>query len=223
MEETNERREGPRAGVTVNRLVRAVVEWEEGNPEESYLYIVDVSEKGLRVNADRFFAEDRPTRVTFTLENREVSGLARPIWQKYLAGTWTMGLALVDPTEEATEALRALTAMFSPTGRRMRFRLRTVLTTTMLRDGGERWYSILALDISDGGIKARFDEPLEENEVVTIKIFPPELGEVEARAQVKWITAVGPERYEFGLQFVNLSEEKRGVIRSYIDKQVGAA
>lgn len=219
-----DRRQHARKGAAVNRLLRATVEWEDGKPEECYLYLVDISERGMRVNVDRCFPEDHPVRLRFSLVDLQFEAQVHPIWQKFLTGgTWTVGLEVRDENVAATDVMRSIMEVFSAGGRRIRFRLRQVLTVTMQRASDERWYSVTTLDISPGGLKVRWDEPLEEGEIVHVKIFPEDLPDVEAHAQVMWQRDIGPERFEFGLKFTDITEAGATSIQRYIDRSVGAA
>lgn len=216
----DEQRLHERRGLRVHRLIRATLE-RDGEAREHYLYLVDISEGGIRLNADNEFEVDRPFRLSFTLQYLEFDVMVRPVWQKRLAGgTWTCGLAYHDATPEQMEQVRQLVDSFTEKGRRERFRLKA-LVSVALRADGENWFNILLVDISPKGLRGLWDDALDAETPLEVRIIPPDLTEIEARANVVWQQQVGPRRHEFGLQFVEISDEGAGQIQRFIDRSVG--
>jgi hypothetical protein len=216
-----EQRKHERRGFKVNRLIRATLDFGDGNPREQYLYLVDISEGGLRVNIDQEL--EQPFRIAFTLQYLDLDVTVRPIWQKTLVGgTSTVGLAFHDPTPEQLEQVRAMVGSFSVEGRRERFRLKALISVALREDEGE-WFNILLVDISPKGLRGVWDDALDADRDLNVRILPPNIGEVEARAKVAWQEQIGPRRFEFGLEFTAISEENAQRIQRFIDATVGAA
>lgn len=211
-----------RRGLRVHRLVRASIE-SDGQTNELYLYLVDISEGGIRINADNPFNLDQPFRLTFTLQYLDFDVTVRPVWQKSLAGgTWTCGLAYHEPTPQQLDQVRQMVEAFTAKGRRERFRLKA-LVSVALRADGESWFNILLVDISPKGLRGVWEGALDAEKTLDVRIIPPEMTEVEARARVVWQKEIGDLRHEFGLQFVEIEEQAAADIQSFIDRSVGLA
>lgn len=217
---SEEHRVHERRGLRVHRLIRASVE-RNAETSELYLYLVDISEGGIRINADNPFDLDQAFRLTFTLQYLEFDVTVRPVWQKSLAGgTWTCGLAYHEPTPEQLDQVRQMVESFTAKGRRERFRLKA-LVSVALRADDENWFNILLVDISPKGLRGMWDEPLDAEKLLDVRVIPPDLTEVEARARVVWQKEIGPGRHEFGLQFVEIEDQAAADIQSFIDRSVG--
>lgn len=221
-----ERRQHQRTVSQAHKLLRATLGQEGGTPEEVYLFLVDISEGGMRVNLDRSFPEGHTSRLTFSLGGREFAVDVVPQWQRCLAdgvaaaGTWSAGLAFRDPDRDTVDFLFSY---FSTTGRRLRFRLRELLTVTMRRAGDENpWWSLTTTDLSMEGLRARWDDPLDVGEEIEVKVFPPDLPDVDGRGQVMWVNEALPGRWEFGVRFTELSATGHESLMRYIDRCVGA-
>ena len=145
----------------------------------------------------------------------------RPIWQKSLAGgTWTCGLAYHEPTPEQQEQVRQMVDSFTVEGRRERFRLKALVSVALCATD-EHWFNILLVDISPKGLRGMWDEALDPEVVLDVRIIPPDLTEIPAQARVVWQQQIGPKRHEFGLQFVDIADEAAGQIQAFIDRSVG--
>jgi hypothetical protein len=215
-----EQRKHERKGFKVNRLIRATID--RGEPKDQYLYLVDISEGGLRVNVDNAFDMDRDFRIAFTLQYLDLDVRVRPVWQKTLAGgTTTVGLAFHEPSEAQMEQVRAMVGSFSTQGRRERFRLKALVSVALRHDDGD-WFNILLVDISPKGLRGMWDDPLEIGEALDVRVLPPDFSEVEARGEVVWQQQIGPRRHEFGLQFKAITEAGAETIQRFIDASVGA-
>lgn len=218
--ERSEHRLHERRGLRVHRLIRATIE-RDGESRERYLYLVDISEGGIRINADDAFDLDGTFRFSFTLQYLEFDLVVRPIWQKSLAGgTWTCGLAYHEPTPEQLDQVRQMVEAFTVKGRRERFRLKA-LVSVALRAADESWFNILLVDISPKGLRGMWDEALDPEAIIDVRIIPPALTEIEARARVVWQQQIGPKRHEFGMQFVEIDEQGAAQIQAFIDRSVG--
>lgn len=226
--QAGERRQHKRQVSMAHKLVRAsLAPGGSDDAEEVYLYLVDISEGGMRVNLDRTFPEGNASRLEFALGGQNFQVTVMPQWQRCLAdglassGTWAAGLEFINPDRKSVDFLFQY---FSTQGRRQRFRLRELLTVTMRREGDEApWYSLTTLDLSTEGLRARFDESLELGEMVDVKLFPPDLPDVEGRARVMWTNEVLPgARWEFGVQFTELTAAGHDSLLRYIDRCVGA-
>ena len=218
----DDRRTYKRKTLWANKLMRATLEGSDGQVEDVYLYLVDVSDGGMRINLDRSLEQGSEITLRFKLGTRSFSAHLRPVWQRCLPGdTWVVGLAFRDDERTNVESARQLTDYFSPQGRRQRFKLTETLVVSMQRDDAEVWYSLTTLDLSLTGLKARWDGELADNEIVQVKIFLRNYKNVVLRAQAMWQKKVGDERWEVGLRFLDPGESELQSLQDYIDESVG--
>ena len=217
-----DRRAYQRKTLWANKLMRATLEDSTGHPEEVYLYLVDVSDGGMRIHLDRSLPEGIETTLRFKLGVRNFAARVAPMWQRCLPGdTWVIGLAFRDEERVNVEAARQLTDYFSPQGRRQRFKLSDALVVSLRREPSETWHNLNTLDLSLTGLKARWDGELEDNEIVYLKLFLRAYRQVEVRAQLMWQKRVGDERFEVGMRFLELTPEASAALQGYIDESVG--
>lgn len=77
-------------------------------------------------------------------------------------------------------------------------------------------------NVSAGGVCFIAYEPLNENEIISLSLFLPDKQKVEVRGRVAWVKefVVGdtPQSrgYDVGLEYIDLSEETRGIINQFV-------
>lgn len=219
-----EQRRHVRQGFKVNRLIRASFDFGDDDQREMYIYLVDLSEGGLRVNADTPFPTEKPFILRFTLQYVEVDVVVRAVWEKNLAGgTWTAGLAFHEPTPEQTEQIRAMVEAYAVAGRRERYRQKTLMSGALRLQEDADWFYTSLVDVSTSGLRVCWDEPLDMETEVFVHLRPPDLDEVDARATVVWQKQINSERFEVGLRFSSISDEAVANLQKYIDACVGTA
>lgn len=222
-----ERRRGERKVSKLNKLLTGQVDLGEGD-QMVYLYLVDLSEGGLRVNVDQNFPEDKQFRMKLALDSfgpeLGQTGLldlpVQVVWQKRLVGGMTVaGLKFVDPNEDVKESVKGIMELFSVEGKRRRFRLNRVLGVGIGLDENTRWLYPLALDLSVGGMRIRTEENLTVGDELTLKIFLQfDLPVVNVHAKVVWKEEVQPNRFQIGLEFQGVTEDVARPIQEYIDR-----
>lgn len=222
-----ERRRGERKISKLNKLLTGHVDLGEGD-HMVYLYLVDLSEGGLRVNVDQNFPENQQFRMKLSLDSfgpelGQTGVLDLPVqvvWQKRLVGGMTVaGLKFMDPSEEIKESVKLIMDLFSVEGKRRRFRLNRVLGVGIGLEENTRWLYPLALDLSVGGMRIRTEENLTVGDELTLKIFLQfDLPVVNVSAKVVWKEEVQPNRFQIGLEFQSVTEEVARPIQEYIDR-----
>ena len=219
----DERRVHRRHGLQINKVIRAracTSSWEG----YLYLYLVDLSEGGMRVNLDRPFPPDESTDLAFDLEGiGAVHTKVNLAWQKCLAGgTWVAGLEFNHLDEEQAANVHKLLEAYSPEGRRLRFRLRRLIPVAIRREGADTWCNVTAMDLSPDGMRVRCYEPADQDEQVDVNLgLDDHDSEFKTRAAVKWVQEVGGERYEMGLSFHQIHEAEAALLSRFIDACVG--
>lgn len=219
---SGERRLHERMGVKVNRLIRATLDFGKNHTREEYVYVLDFSEGGMRVNVDREFPADKPLRIQFTLQYLELDVYVKPIWQKKLTGgTWVAGLSFDTVTVDQSGQISAMMEAFSLRGRRERFRLKALVAVSLRLAGWEEWLSVLLVDMSTSGVRIRCNEVLDDHATLELKILLPDLKEVDARGEIVWQQQARPGRFEYGVRFNAIAESGVAAIQAYIDHCVG--
>jgi hypothetical protein len=212
----------------INRLIRATLTRPGAATEGLYLYLVDLSQGGLRVNSDQPFPEDVPVELHFGLDafspDPESPGAAfqaqvRRVWHKpLLGGTWVTGLALVDPSEQTQQLVGNLLQSFSPEARRTRFRLRRPIEVALRTNAESAWLNALTLDLSPTSLTVRIYQELAAGDPVDVMIL---LGDAYPRlqgpAQVVRAEQVKPKRYQAELRLHEWPAEHVQVLLGYID------
>jgi len=218
-----ERRRHERKGVKVNRLIRATLDFGDRKREE-YVYVMDISEGGMRVNVDTPFPDNTVVRMEFTLQYLDMDVQIKPIWQKSLAGgTWVAGLEFDNVSQDQMNQILSMVEAFSLKGRRDRFRLKSLVAVSMRHMDDEDWLSVLLVDVSTSGLRIRCNESYEEGAQFEVKILLPDLQEVDAVGEVVWVQQARPGRFEYGMRFTTINDTGAAGIQAYIDRCVGAA
>jgi len=225
-----ERRNSRRRPSPVNRLIRAELATNGSDPEPVYLYMVDLSEGGIRINADRPLPPDTIVGLCFGLEgfpeppSPKLAVTVQRAWDKTLVeGTWVSGLKFVDLSPDAQATVQGLLQSFSPEGKRKRFRLREPISVSVQSQPDGPWVVVVPMDLSGVGVRVRayLSEPLQMDESVGLMVrLPDQRGHV-CQAQVREAREVGPGRQELDLIFHEPPQELSSAIQAYIDLMCG--
>jgi c-di-GMP-binding flagellar brake protein YcgR len=227
-----ERRQHPRRGSEIHKLLRAAVAFDGGNREELYLYLVDLSAGGMRINLERELPTEGSFHLSFDLEGirtqagkalGEFSVEARTAWQKSLpGGTRAAGLQFTQVPETTKQLIDELLDMFSQYSRRMHMRLRESVYVSCREVGAaptDLWWNAQTRDISTQGLcitlGAGQGVTLLDGQTLEIKLLLEE--KVQAVARVMWQDQ-RDDKIEAGLQFVDLSELDGRLLRRWIGK-----
>lgn len=224
-----ERRNSTRRPSPVNRLIRAEVAGPEGS-EALYLYLVDLSEGGIRVNAERRLSSETPVGLSFGLEgfsaapSPHLAVTVQRAWDRTLAaGTWVSGLKFGDLSEQATATVQGLLQGFTQAGKRQRFRLREPISVSVQSQPEGPWVVVVPMDLSLAGVRVRayLKEPVANDDVVGIMLrLPDQRGHV-LRAMVRAARPLASDRQEVDLIFVDPPGEVTEAVQAYIDKVCG--
>ncbi|MBI3928781.1 MAG: PilZ domain-containing protein [Armatimonadetes bacterium] len=229
-EVAEERRQTPRRHSPVNKILLADLVVAERESVPVYVFVVDVSSGGIRINVDRELPDGETLELSLPVEGfgaeviRLTQGRAtlrvQVVWKKMLlGGTWVHGLRFVDLDEATSAAVDAMMEAFSPSGRRMRFRLNRLLPVAIKTENGHFWIERFATDLSPEGLGVQLDAPLPEGQDVLVKIFPEfDLPVVQARARVAWTQETPSGKCKMGLRFSDIEAAGAEVIQRYIDR-----
>lgn len=227
-----ERRNSRRRPSPVNRLIRAEVSAQNSQAEALYLYLVDMSEGGLRINAERPLPPDSPVLLSFGLEgfcsppSPNLAVTVQRAWDRTLAaGTWVSGLKFVDLSEEAMATVQSLLQGFTPEGKRQRFRLREPISVSVQVEPEGAWVVVVPMDLCLTGVRVRayLREAVANDDLVGLMVrFPDQRGHV-LQARVRSARALAADRQEAELVFVDPPAEVTRAVQAYIDQVCGVS
>ncbi len=192
---------------------------------KTFLYLVDISLGGLRANLDRALAKDSRVELALPLrpylnEEVELRTTCRVAWNReLLGGTYVHGFEFQELRETDLRLVERLFHVFSPEGKRKRFRLPGLLNIAYFQDGA--WKSWMARDISPQGLGLQMPEPLELEERLPFRIFLEDRGKydpVEVLGRVSYLVEFDDEEYRLGVEFIEPTEEAALRIQEYIDR-----
>ena len=223
-----ERRQSRRRPSPVNRLIRAELSADPESSEAVYLYLVDMSEGGFRINADRPLPPETPVALCFGLEgfpappSPKLAVTVQRAWDKTLVeGTWVSGLRFVDLSPEALATVQGLLKGFTPDGKRQQFRLREPISVSLqLKEEGP-WVVVVPMDLSLSGVRVRAYLQVEPGSTVGLMLRLPEQKGHVFQGRVQEVKSLGPDRQEIGLTFVDAPTSATEAIQAYIDRVCG--
>lgn len=221
-----ERRSEERRKSRVNKLVHALVK--AGEEFQTFLYLVDISTGGLRVNLDRRLTPESIIELDFPVgpyvrdKEARLQATCRVVWNRpLLGGTFVHGLQFIDLSPASEEIISKLFIAFTPEGRRERFRLNQVLNVAYKSD--DSWIPRNACDISPEGLGLQLSSPLPEDTVIPFRIYLDEKRgsePVEIDGKVSFTAEFDEGDYRIGIKFVNVNDVAASRIQAYIDRHV---
>ena len=223
-----DRRNSRRRPSPVNRLIRAQLEADGQESEALYLYLVDMSEGGFRINADRPIPPDTTVALCFGLEgfpappSPNLAVTVQRAWDKTLVeGTWVSGLRFVDLSPDALATIQGIFNAIAPEGKRQRFRLREPISVSVQAEPEGRWVVVVPMDLSLTGVRVRaFLELAPGSNVGLMVRLPNQKGHV-LQGQAREVRSVGPDRQEIDLDFQDPPTAVTDAIQAYIDLVCG--
>lgn len=225
-----ERRQAPRKHSPVNKILQADLTQEGQETASVYVFLVDVSAGGMRLNVDRELPDEAVFQLGFPvvgfgeeverLSSGRITVSCEVVWKRELVGgTWVHGLKFLDLDDTCAQTVRAMMEGFSPSGRRKRFRLNRLLPVAVKAEGCDKWCERYASDLSPEGLGIQLDEPLPEETDILVKLYPEfDLPVVQARARVAWTHETEQGRFKMGLRFQDIEEMEAQVLQRYIDR-----
>ena len=225
-----DRRQSARRPSPVNRLIRAELIPEGQDPFGVYLYLVDLSEGGVRINADYPLPADMRVDLSFSLKGFPLPKLpvsklhvtVERAWDKVLlGGTWTSGLRFVDLPESSLTLVQSLLMSLTPEGKRQRFRLRDPIGVALQSQEQDWWATGVPMDLSVDGLRVRAYFKVVPQKEVKVIVLLPNQPELILRAEIRATREVGPERHELDLVFLEPPAAAIQAIQTYIDRACG--
>jgi hypothetical protein len=225
-----DRRQNRRRPSPVNRLIRAELSLEGLDSEDLYLYLVDMSEGGIRITADRPLPPGLSVGLCFGLEgfpeapSPRLAVTVQRAWDRPLAaGTWVTGLRFIDLDDQAQQAVQQLLQGVSVEGRRKRFRLREPISASLQLQAEGKWVVVVPMDLNSQGIRVRAYAQAELDQELGLMVrFPEKKGHV-FRARVQQVQTLDQERQELNLTFLEPPDQFQDDLQAYIDQVCGVS
>ncbi len=221
-----DRRSSPRVGCDLNHSVTARFAVAGQSEVPVALYLLDLSEGGMRINLDRELPAGQDFELIVSMASLGQEGELRTrcqvAWQKGLLGeAWVAGLRFLDMSAVDQARLRETIEGFEGPNRRLRFRLRSVVPVSVRFE--DDWFYMTATELSPEGLRIR-TTPVPWLSPGCQLILWLHLGSEwplePLDAEVLWREDVWRDRIEVGFRFLELDEDDARLIQTYIDRSL---
>ncbi|MBI2251683.1 MAG: PilZ domain-containing protein [Armatimonadetes bacterium] len=213
-----DRREVERKKLRINKVFPAEIKLKESSPFKGFVFIEDISIKGMKIHIDLPFPKEETVSIKLLLDE-PLEFNVHSVWQKQLmGGMYELGVEFVDITNESNKKINALINKYSPEGKRKVFRLNKLLNVEVQAENFSENFFAMTVDLSTKGIRINYEKKLPENTDLTFRITleldkPP----VEVKARAVWQKKNFFGDYQIGLEFVQISNDAVLRIEKFID------
>jgi c-di-GMP-binding flagellar brake protein YcgR len=190
----------------------------EADVDHCLVHIHDLSEGGMRVHTEYNFPADETVSLRLHL-GEAVDVSVRRVWDKPLVGGMNVyGLQFDNLVEDSKNKLKKFLEQSFQENRRKSFRLERILVVELEIDDQTSRFGVFTLDMSASGMRINHEEPLPEGRELNFSILlEPGQQPVRVRSRVSWQKENAFGHYLIGLQFVELSDDARDRIETYIE------
>lgn len=215
-----ERRALTRRRAPIKRIFAADILGED-SVDHCLVHIHDLSEGGMRIHTEFNFPLDRTVSLRLHLEE-EVDVNVRKVWEKPLVGGMNVyGLQFEELEDNSKTKLKKFLDQSFQENRRKSFRLEQILVVELTLDDQMSRFGVFTLDMSSSGMRINHEQPLPEGRELNFRILlEPGQPPVVVKSQVSWQKENAFGHYLIGLQFIELDDESRDRIDSYIESCV---
>lgn len=219
---TEERRHFRRKSLRLNKIFVGEV-GEDYDVAQIYLYIVDISEGGMRITCDMDLPMDYVFHMNLNIDvPTPLDTDIKIVWKKELfGGTKLMGVQFVNPPESVKTAIAEFMEKHSAEGKRRAFRLERVLPVEIEIEGKTETFNTLTMDLSTVGMKISNPFPLPFDKPIRLKLMLDfDEAPVYLKARVAWQKETSYGQHIVGIEFTHLRGDDRGRINLYIDRAI---
>lgn len=211
-----ERRTDARKKIDLKRTFKAEVILDTVQP--CYVYIIDVSQGGMKIMTDLDIPEHRTFLMKLFLEET-IELAVEIVWAKKMVGYMNViGLRFVAMSSKAMAKIEAFIAQYSIDTTKRIVKLHKMLNMQIKKE--EEWVNFYAfiLNVSPNGLEFTTDYPLPENEFSLH--FYLEQGQMpfEADVRVLFQREISLGRVKGWLEFSKMPERDHIRLIEYIDK-----
>ena len=219
VEVQEERRQEERVKTPVKRTILAKVEDEAYGEMNNHLYVVDLSENGLRINLDRTVEPETELKLGFSLAafghslEGDFEAKCRVIWAKPLAGgTCVLGMQFVELDEEQTKAIQSLIEHWSVKEGFDLVTLADPVATKIRYQEDEPWAPMVGVRaLSRDGLQYPSKLEVEPGQELEVRMLL-EPGTVQTKVKVRWCKPMANGVFDVGCEFQELSKGGEGYI-----------
>lgn len=214
-----ERRSTVRKKISLKKTFSAEIQLD--TTKKCYLYIVDISQGGMKIMTDIVFPERRTFLITFYLEQEDPLELAvEVVWKKQVVGYMNVtGMKFVAMSPKSFNKIEQFVSKYSIDTSKRIFKLNRMITMQIAK--GEEWENFYAyiLSISPQGLEYTTDYNIPQNEEFPLRFYA-EQGQapMEAVARILFQKEISMGRLKGWLEIVSMSEPNRLRLTEYIDK-----
>lgn len=214
-----ERRSTTRRKISLKKTFSAEVQLD--TPQKCYLYIVDISQGGMKIMTDLIFPERRTFLITFYLEQEDPLELAvEVVWKKQVVGYMNVtGMKFVAMSPKSFSKIEQFVSKYSIDTSKRIFKLNKMITMQVEKEG--EWVSFYAyvLSISPQGLEYTTDYNLPAGEEFPLRFYA-EQGQapLEASARILFQKEISMGRLKGWIEIVSMNEANRLRLTEYIDK-----
>lgn len=219
---TTDRRRARRKAMKLNKIFVGEV-GEDLDVAPLYLYIVDISDGGMRITCDMDMPMDYIFHMKLAIDTEDpLDTNIKIIWKKDLfGGTKIMGIQFIDPSEKTRNAIREFMDKHSEEGKRRAYRLDRVLPVELEIEDHTEKFNTLTMDLSTVGMRISNPFPLPYDKMIKLKVLLDfEDVPVHLKARVVWQKETSYDQHIIGIEFTDLRGEDKGRINLYIDRAI---
>lgn len=219
----DERRSARRFAIQLNKITGAEVTRRGQSPTSCYVYVVDISEGGLRITTDTVF--DKAEQFGLHLQlNPPLDCTVEVVWNKHLTGgTWVYGVKFVDISDALREQTKTFMESFSEEARRRTksVSLNRVLCMQFPEVTHDKRIYVLTSVLSSQGMQVTAEITFEQGRSYDCLLFleaerPPVVVHTVARS----VQPAVFDRYKVAFDFERLSPDADNRINGFLDKVI---
>lgn len=220
---TDERRTSKRFAIQLNKITGAEITRAGQRPAVCYIYIVDISQGGLRITTDESFEVGEIFGLHLQLQP-PLSGKVEVVWKKLLTGgTNVYGVKFVDVSETLSTQIADFIESYSEEAKRRRAaaNFNRVLSMQFPEVTGEQKIYALTSILSTDGMQITTETELEPSRQYACVLWleadqPP----IALKARVHEVKAAVFDRYKMSLVFEALPDGAVERINTFLDSVV---
>ena len=212
----------PRLIKALNVQIRA---WNESEPRICQLFVLDISEGGIRVKTHEKWSLEARLFLTIPLKSfgkmlpKHITVECEVRWRKSLHGAHHIhGLMFVNQDQEQKTTLRNLIEGLSQFGGRLHKRVEILMPVEMQLEN-EKMSIVVIRNLSLGGVGFRSKRALKETYTIKFRLPMPNGEWVVGALKIAWATELKGGVFEYGAAFHETTPNDRELIEALIEHE----
>ncbi|MBI2251684.1 MAG: PilZ domain-containing protein [Armatimonadetes bacterium] len=222
-----ERREVERVKININKIFAAEILLPDKPPLDSFIYIKDISRKGVKIHLDSPFPNEENMGLRLFLLDEPIEIKIRLVWQKQQKqlpmGMYGAGLEFLEISQESIDKINDFINKYAfKEGKKIptpsaQYTSQILLLEAQAENFSENFY-ISNHDLNLKGMRITYDKKFPENTELNLKLllefYQPSL-ELKAKVSSQRKTFLGD--FIINLEFTQISEKDILRIKKIID------